>query len=197
MYLDVPSTVSSAQLTQTGADLYAGLTGLLPSFASAPIWSGQHRFQGTTGGMNLTVIFGSDAGASTLTDDSVKIGTLSYPHITNGSQPIGAIHALSDGSTNYLKIGGNNGSLNTASTNIDFYTATGIFVIGGTRRGGFNRLGDFDLASGFSVKGPVALSGVATSTSANIGGAAIPATAVGFITINITGGNFKIPYFNL
>lgn len=35
-----------------------------------------------------------------------------------------------------------------------------------------------------------------TATSANAGGISVPATAAGFTTINITGRNFKIPYYN-
>lgn len=38
---------------------------------------------------------------------------------------------------------------------------------------------------------------VPTASSANAGGDTIPATAAGFMTVNITGGSFKIPYFNV
>ncbi len=47
------------------------------------------------------------------------------------------------------------------------------------------------------VSGSIRLDGIATSTSANAGPAsALPALPVGYISINITGGNFKIPYYN-
>lgn len=52
-------------------------------------------------------------------------------------------------------------------------------------------------SSTLHVNGSVCLSGIATSISANIGGAVLPAAPVGFVTINITGGNFKIPYYNV
>lgn len=51
--------------------------------------------------------------------------------------------------------------------------------------------------SALHVNGDVTLSGIATSTTANVGSATLPALPVGFVTINITGGNFKIPYYNV
>lgn len=47
------------------------------------------------------------------------------------------------------------------------------------------------------VNGAVCFSGIATGTTANIGGATLPANPVGFVVININGGQFKIPYYNL
>lgn len=44
--------------------------------------------------------------------------------------------------------------------------------------------------------GGLALSGIATSASAAAGGVSLPATAAGFVTVNITGRNFKVPYYN-
>src|SRR5690606_19091348 len=43
----------------------------------------------------------------------------------------------------------------------------------------------------------LALHGMQTSTSSSIGGISMPASCAGFITVNISGGNFKIPYFNM
>jgi hypothetical protein len=47
------------------------------------------------------------------------------------------------------------------------------------------------------LNGSLGLSGITTSTTAVAGGATLPANPVGFVTINITGGNFKIPYYNI
>ena len=48
-----------------------------------------------------------------------------------------------------------------------------------------------------TLGGAVVLSGIATTTTATAGGAALPANPLGFITIGITGGTFKIPYYSV
>lgn len=63
--------------------------------------------------------------------------------------------------------------------------------------GGNVGLGTTRPGSKLHVNGSVCLSGISTATSASAGvGSALPATPVGYVTINITGGNFKIPYYN-
>lgn len=47
------------------------------------------------------------------------------------------------------------------------------------------------------ISGSLGLATIATTSSANVGGVSVPATAAGFITVNITGTNFKIPYYNI
>lgn len=47
------------------------------------------------------------------------------------------------------------------------------------------------------VNGTICLSGIQTSTTANVGAATLPAGPVGFVIINITGSNFKVPYYNI
>lgn len=69
-----------------------------------------------------------------------------------------------------------------------------IFTIKGSGMVGINHPNP---SFALHVSGDVCLSGIATSTTANIGGATLPANPVGFVTINITGGNFKIPYYNV
>jgi len=62
-----------------------------------------------------------------------------------------------------------------------------------------NRLGINVAAPAYNlhVSGTVGLAGISTATTAVAGGATLPANPVGFITINITGSNFKIPYYNV
>lgn len=48
-----------------------------------------------------------------------------------------------------------------------------------------------------ALSGSIGLFGIQTSSSANIGGVTVPSTAAGFVTINITGTNFKFPYYNV
>lgn len=63
--------------------------------------------------------------------------------------------------------------------------------------GGNVGLGTLSPNTKLHVNGGLTLSGITTSATANVGGVAIPATVAGFVTINITGGNFKVPYFNI
>lgn len=61
---------------------------------------------------------------------------------------------------------------------------------------GFNTTAGAFISGNTVLGGTLALQGIATAASANVGGASIPATAAGFITVSITGGSFKLPYFN-
>lgn len=63
--------------------------------------------------------------------------------------------------------------------------------------GGNIGIGVFNPSAKLHINGSLCLSGIATSTTANVGTATLPANPVGFVTINITGSNFKIPYYNI
>ena len=69
-----------------------------------------------------------------------------------------------------------------------------LFTINGNGRVGINVNTP---GSALHVNGSVCLSGIATSTTATLGGATLPANPIGFVTINITGTNFKIPYYGI
>lgn len=181
---------------RTGAELISG----------DKTWIGQNKFQ--YGSSVFGTLFGADSNATTLTNSTNKTMTLAMPHFLNAEEPVRSVGMLSSSTINSINLGGGSTDFN-AATEISFHTATNTTTTNGTRQGGFNASGVFDLVTGLGIRtrnptgalhvnGPVCLSGIDTTTSANAGGGStLPLTPVGFVTINITGGNFKIPYYNV
>lgn len=62
---------------------------------------------------------------------------------------------------------------------------------------GYIGLGHTNPTQSVHFSGTLGMASIPVSTTANVGGVTVPATAAGFITVNITGGNFKLPYYNV
>ncbi len=84
------------------------------------------------------------------TDATNKEGRVKAAHYTNAEEPVTMMWISSTVSANALYIGGNSSAEN-AVTSIDFLTAATNTTINGTRRGGFNSTGHFDVVAGASV----------------------------------------------
>lgn len=129
-----------------------------------------NTLQGNTLG---TIIFGGN----------VSSGTTNYNNAAN----ISAI-ATSD----YIGVGG---------ASLVFKTADPISSPAQERMritdSGSVGIGTTNPTGALHVNGAVCLSGIATSTTANVGAATLPVNPVGFVIINITGSNFKVPYYNV
>lgn len=85
----------------------------------------------------------------------------------------------------------------SSSNRLDFgaYGGSPILSVRADSRVGVNTTNP---AYTLHVNGSFGLSGIATEMSANAGPAtALPATPAGYVTINITGAPFKVPYYNI
>ncbi len=163
------------------------------------------------GGQN-TVIGGSIAINATGSYANIALGNYSLSVMKTGSHNI-AIGRFAGGVSYFDGVGvaasglvtGNNNILighNTKTTGLcsdnflniaDSIFGSNIYQNTGSRIGICHRSPQFNL----HVSGDVGFASIATTTSANAGTATLPGNPVGFVIINITGGNFKIPYYNI
>lgn len=126
--------------------------------------------------------------------------TYSYQSNQSYNSILGTNNAQSTGAYNTLV--GQGLVVNRATGTATFGLGTSYLQINSGISGAiFNNLnvgiGTLNPTGALHVNGPVCLSGINTSTTASVGAATLPANPVGFIVINITGGNFKIPYYNI
>lgn len=66
---------------------------------------------------------GADNGLASITDNTVKVGTLSVPHYQNASAAMGVIGGVTTSTDNTVEVGGNSALLNSA-TRIRFFTVS-------------------------------------------------------------------------
>ncbi len=114
--------------------LYASSSGNVGIGTSSPGYkldvSGSVRIRN---GLQNGIVIGADNSATTTTDSTLKVGAISVPHYLNAQVPVGVIAGLSTSTDNVVEIGGNTGSLNSA-TQIRFYTAATTTTGLGTER---------------------------------------------------------------
>jgi hypothetical protein len=94
----------------------------------------------------IHILAGADVGAATRTNSTRKYIRLGMPHYLNAEEPVGLIIGDSDGSNNYVNIGGNSSAIN-AATNVRIFAAANTTTTIGTLVGQFTTAG-FDIASG-------------------------------------------------
>lgn len=87
-----------------------------------------------------------------LTNATNKSSRIVLNHYTNAEETLLLFWVLSLAASNEILIGGGTASHN-AATLIDFYTAANNTTLTGTRRGGFNSSGNFDLTGNLTVSG--------------------------------------------
>ena len=86
------------------------------------------------------------------TNSTLKQARIKAGHYTNSEEPFTMAIGVASSSTNTLYLGGSASDEN-AATAIDFYTAATTSTLTGTRRGGFDTSGNFDL-SGLTANYP-------------------------------------------
>ena len=103
---------------------------------------------GYSGVIAMTV--GGNSSSTGRTNSTDKFGRIAAPHYNTAEEPLGLILGFSDSTGGRIDIGGGT-SLVNASTSVNFYTAANNTTVTGTRRGGFNSSGDFDLTGALNV----------------------------------------------
>lgn len=120
-------------------------------------------------GVQTGIRIGADSGLTTITNNALKVGALSVPHYANASSPMGVIAGVTTASENVVEIGGNSGSLNSA-TRISFYTAATSTTGIGTERASFDTSGNFGLGkTPVAGRGLLQVNGDAEVLSVNSG----------------------------
>lgn len=106
--------------------------------------SGDWYFGTTTKATNTGFIIQSTNGMLALTDgmsNSVqKSARYTVPHYTNSEQPVVGLNIVSDGTDNFVEVGGGTATSN-AATNIQFFTASNDTTTTGTSRGEIDSAG--------------------------------------------------------
>ncbi len=194
-YLPTPPSDLGETIIHVGAQNSNGAQMTIDSFGGIPSLV-LRRAQGTNAsktnieaGNAFGAIFGYGYGSSAyISEPSAAIRFRSPQNWTDSSRP-GDIYLYSKPTGSTLPIY-NVARFSSSGVNIAPSLSVGIEPVLGIE---FTKLPDATL----HVSGSVRLDGISTSTTANVGAATLPANPVGFITINITGGNFKIPYYNI
>jgi len=97
-------------------------------------------------GSGFAIWAGADVDADTLTNNTRKFVRIGMPHYTNAEEPFSLIVGDSDGTDNFVKIGGGT-SQGNAATEIIFYTvSTGDTTTTGTERARIDKWGKFDMS---------------------------------------------------
>jgi hypothetical protein len=84
-------------------------------------------------GSTFGIIVGADVSAGTRTDATRKFARIGLPHYTNAEEPLTILTADSDGTNNYINIGGGT-SIGNAPTVVTFATAANTTTLTGTER---------------------------------------------------------------
>jgi hypothetical protein len=178
--LGTPASGVVTNLTGTASININGTVGATtPSTGAFTTLSATGQFTNTTISSalfrngSISLLVGADSSASTVTDATNKAARVGITHYTNAEEPFAAFVAFSQAAQNALLFGGGTGNLN-AATSLDFYTAADIITLTGTRRGGFNSSGRFDLTANIAstssttgtlvVTGGVGVSGTVNAT---------------------------------
>lgn len=144
---------------------------------------------GNSSGIKL----GADDSSTNLTDATTKGANVSIPHYSSSTEEDVTVFRLTSSSgSNTFNIGGSNSTQNSV-TSVNFYTAATNTTTSGTRRGGFNSAGVFDVTATTSsvntTSGSVVIGGgLGVAENINAGGYVKSSAAVTGLTINSTNG---------